>query len=63
MLQGEGLQDLVGLGRAGTGFNVALGPVQVQVRPQDAAVALELIEAHVPGLSPPGEPAEDEDQV
>jgi hypothetical protein len=63
MLQGEGLQDLVGLGRAGTGFNVALGPVQVQVRPQDVAVALELIEAHDPGLSHPGEPAEDEDRV
>jgi hypothetical protein len=52
LLQGEGLQDLWGLGRAGTGFNVAAGPVQVQVRPQDAAVALELqgrlSKVHVP---------------
>ena len=48
MLQGEGLQDLWGFGRAGTGFNVAAGPVQVQVRPQDAAAALELLETRDP---------------
>jgi hypothetical protein len=62
LLQGEGLQDLWGLGRAGTGFNVAAGPVQVQVRPLDAAVALELIEAHDPGpgeLEEPREAGED----
>jgi hypothetical protein len=55
LLQGEGLQDLWGLGRAGTGFNVAAGPVQVQVRPQDAAAALELIETHDPPAAAPEE--------
>jgi hypothetical protein len=59
ILRGEGLQDLWGLGRAGTGFNVAAGPVQVQVRPQDATAAVELIEAHAPGLPGPAEAAED----
>lgn len=43
VLQGKGLQDLWG-----TGFNAEL--VQVQVRHQDAAVALELIETQEPGL-------------
>ena len=56
VLQGEGLQDLWG-----TGFNAEL--VQVQVRPRDAAVALELLETHDPGLGGPGEPAEDDEQV
>jgi hypothetical protein len=55
LLQGEGLQDLWGLGRVGTGFNVAAGPVQVQVRPQDAAVALELIATHDPVPADPEE--------
>jgi hypothetical protein len=63
MLRGEGLQDLVGLGRAGTGFNVAMGPVQVQVRAQDAAVALELLEAHEPDLGSPEEPTEGDDPI
>jgi hypothetical protein len=63
LLQGEGLQDLWGLGRAGTGFNVAAGPVQVQVRPQDAAVALELIEAHEPGFDGREEPGEEDEDA
>jgi hypothetical protein len=55
LLRGEGLQDLLGFGRAGTGFNVAMGPVQVQVRRGDAAVALELIEAQAPLPGDPGD--------
>jgi hypothetical protein len=56
------MQDLVGLGRAGAGFNVALGPVQVQVRPQDVDAALELLEAHDLGFTGPDElPEEGED--
>jgi hypothetical protein len=62
MLQGDGIQDLLGLGRAGTGFNLALGPVQVQVRPQDGDAALELLEAHDLGFIGPDElPEEGED--
>jgi len=40
---GEGVQDLVGLGRFGSGFNVAIGPVQFQVRAEDADEARELL--------------------
>ena len=63
ILQGEGLQDLWGLGRAGTGFNVVAGPVQVQVRPQDAVVALELLQAHDPRPADPEELREEGDDV
>lgn len=63
VLQAEGIQDLLGLGRAGTGFNVAVGPVQVQVHPQDAEAALELIEARDRGVSVAEEPAGGEDQA
>jgi hypothetical protein len=63
MLQGGGMQDLVGLGRAGAGFNVALGPVQVQVRPQDVDAALELLEAHDLGFTGPDELPEEREDV
>lgn len=39
IVKGEGIQDLVGLGRVGSGFNVALGAVEIQVRAEDAADA------------------------
>lgn len=41
--RGEGLQDLFGWGRVGTGWNVAMGPVVLQVRDPDAERALELL--------------------
>jgi hypothetical protein len=63
VLQGQGIQDLLGLGRAGTGFNLAVGPVLVQVRPEDADAARELVEAHDRGFSLPEEPAEGDEQA
>lgn len=41
--QGEGLQDLIGLGRFPAGFNVAAGPVRLHVDARDAEVARELL--------------------
>jgi hypothetical protein len=37
--KGEGLQDLFGVGRFGTGFSPIVGPVELQVAPSDAAEA------------------------
>ena len=31
LTQGEGIQDLFGVGRLGTGFNILTGPVHIQV--------------------------------
>jgi hypothetical protein len=31
LAKGEGIQDLFGLGRVGTGYNVLTGPVELQV--------------------------------
>lgn len=42
--KGEGLQDLEGAGRLGTGFNPLFGPVQIQVDEKDAQKARELLE-------------------
>jgi len=33
---GEGVADLIGLGRLGPGFNVATGPVRIEVPEEDA---------------------------
>jgi len=41
--KGEGVQDLVGLGRLFGGTNLLTGPVQIQVRSEDAELALELL--------------------
>ena len=41
--QGEGLQDLVGVGRIG-GMNLVSGPVRIQVRREDAQRALEVLD-------------------
>jgi hypothetical protein len=40
----EGLQDLFGLGRLGTGFNPIVGPIEIQVRRSDEEEARELLE-------------------
>lgn len=41
--KGEGLQDLFGLGRFGTGFNPLMGLVKLQVEERDAEAAKELL--------------------
>ena len=43
VIQGEGLQDLIGLGRFPGGFNVAAGPVKIQVDIRDAESAREVL--------------------
>jgi hypothetical protein len=43
--KGEGVQDLFGVGRLFGGLNLVTGPVQIQVRQEDAALALEALEA------------------
>lgn len=44
--EGEGLQDLIGLGRFPGGFNVATGPVKIHVDMRDAEAAKEVL-AHI----------------
>ena len=41
--EGEGLQDLIGLGRFPGGFNVATGPVRIHVDTRDAEAAREVL--------------------
>jgi len=41
--QGEGLQDLIGLGRFPGGFNVAAGPVRIHVDIRDAESAKDVL--------------------
>ncbi len=41
--EGEGLQDLIGLGRFPGGFNVATGPVKIRVDTRDAEAAREAL--------------------
>jgi len=41
--EGEGLQDLIGLGRFPGGFNVATGPVKIQVDIGEAEAAREVL--------------------
>jgi hypothetical protein len=43
LTKGEGIQDLIGLGRLFGGYNLATGPVQIQVERRDAANALEAL--------------------
>jgi hypothetical protein len=40
---GEGLQDLFGWGRLGTGFNPVVGPAVLRVHDEDEATARELL--------------------
>ena len=42
-MKGEGVQDLFGGGRIGTGFNPIVGPVQIQVDEQKATLAKKLL--------------------
>ncbi|HMK91426.1 MAG TPA: DUF2007 domain-containing protein [Thermoleophilia bacterium] len=43
LVQGEGVQDLFGVGRIGSGFNIVTGPARLQVGADDAADARELL--------------------
>lgn len=43
LAEGEGVQDLFGVGVLGTGFNPITGPVRFQVMPEDAEYARELL--------------------
>lgn len=61
MTRGEGVQDLVGLGRIGAGFNVALGPVEFCVKAEDADEALELL-ADLKEIDDEGEPLAGDDE-
>jgi hypothetical protein len=47
-IKGEGLQDLFGFGRIGTGFNLLVGPVQLQVSKEEAEQAVILLK-ELPG--------------
>ena len=42
--KGEGIQDLFGVGRAGTGFSIVAGPIELQVPADDADEARKLLE-------------------
>jgi hypothetical protein len=42
-VKNESTQDLFGMGRVGTGFNVVTGPVVIQVASEDAPAARELL--------------------
>ena len=43
LVQGEGIQDLFGVGRIGSGFNVVTGPARLQVGADDADDAREVL--------------------
>lgn len=43
LVEGEGVQDLFGVGVIGTGFNPITGPVVFKVMPEDEAYAKELL--------------------
>jgi len=57
--KGEGVQDLFGLGRAGTGYNVLAGPVELQVMREDEETAKALLDEHTKSA---GEPMEFEEE-
>jgi hypothetical protein len=44
VVQGENVQDFIGLGRAPSGFNVATGPVRIHVAGENAGRAREVLE-------------------
>jgi len=43
LIKNEGVQDLMGIGVFGTGFNPITGPVQIQVLPSSEEYARELL--------------------
>ena len=43
LVKGENLQSLFGMGQIGTGYNLLVGPVQIQVTREDESTAKELL--------------------
>ena len=43
LIEGEGVQDLFGVGVLGTGFNPVTGPVVFKVMPENESLARELL--------------------
>jgi len=43
LVKGEGIQDLFGIGRIGSMYNMVTGPIQIQVLKGDAEDARELL--------------------
>ena len=43
VVEGEGLQDLIGMGRFPAGYNAVTGPVRIQVTAQNAERALKAL--------------------
>jgi len=53
MVRGEGVHDLFAWGRALTGFNAVVGPVEFVVRMNDAARARDLLHDLTEAIEPP----------
>lgn len=45
LTRGEGIQDLFGMGRLGTGFSVVAGPMEIQVGARRGREAMDLLRA------------------
>jgi hypothetical protein len=45
LTRGEGMQDLFGMGRLGTGFSIVAGPIEIQVGARRAQEAADLLRA------------------
>jgi hypothetical protein len=43
VVKGENVENLFGVGVIGTGFNPVTGPIEIQVMPEDAEYAKELL--------------------
>jgi hypothetical protein len=61
LAKGEGVQDLFGLGRVGTGYSIITGPVELQVMRGDEEEARSLLLDLVPRKESAPAPAEDND--
>jgi hypothetical protein len=63
LFPGEGLQSLFGAGSMGAGFNIAVGPVEIQVPASHAERALELLEGMEDGETIPEEDLPNEEST
>ncbi len=70
LTQGEGIQDLFGVGRLGTGFNILTGPVHILVERASEAVVHQLLDGleedaaahHLEGDATPDESDDERDR-
>ena len=53
LVRGDGVQDLLGWGRVGAGYNIVTGPAQFVVREEDAPRARELLRELTASDAPP----------